>query len=131
MSGEAVAAMGSSKNPKVFFDISIGGDLEGRIVVELFADVVPRTAENFRALCTGEKGIGPVTGRPMHYKVWLQSNGVLVVSLLFMSCTGLLSVVLQDDSLGGIDLCSSCLEELELCLTWSWPICWGTLFGHL
>ncbi|XP_057419231.1 peptidyl-prolyl cis-trans isomerase CYP40-like [Lotus japonicus] len=55
-------------NPKVFFDISIGGELEGRIVIELFNDVVPKTAENFRALCTGEKGIGPHTGVPLHYK---------------------------------------------------------------
>ncbi|KAJ7532441.1 hypothetical protein O6H91_13G003500 [Diphasiastrum complanatum] len=55
-------------NPRCFLDISIGGELEGRIVVELFADLVPRTAENFRALCTGEKGIGPATGCPLHYK---------------------------------------------------------------
>jgi peptidyl-prolyl isomerase D len=64
----AAAAMESKNNPKVFFDVSIGGDMEGRIVVELFADVVPRTAENFRSLCTGERGIGQVTGRPLHFK---------------------------------------------------------------
>ncbi|PKA56522.1 Peptidyl-prolyl cis-trans isomerase [Apostasia shenzhenica] len=54
-------------NPRVFFDISIGGSLAGRIVMELFADTTPRTAENFRALCTGEKGIGKA-GKPLHYK---------------------------------------------------------------
>lgn len=41
-------------NPKVFFDVTIGGQKAGRIVFELFADVVPKTAENFRALCTGK-----------------------------------------------------------------------------
>ncbi len=54
-------------NPRVFFDITIGGRPAGRVVFELFADVVPRTAENFRALCTGEKGVGR-SGKPLHYK---------------------------------------------------------------
>merc|ERR1711865_881617 len=45
-------------NPKVFFDITIGGAAAGRVTMELRADVVPKTAENFRALCTGEKGFG-------------------------------------------------------------------------
>merc|ERR1711908_32505 len=43
---------------RVFFDITIGGAAAGRIVFELRPDVVPRTAENFRALCTGKKGFG-------------------------------------------------------------------------
>jgi peptidylprolyl isomerase len=54
-------------NPRVFFDITIGGKPAGRITFELFADVVPKTAENFRALCTGEKGIGK-NGKALHYK---------------------------------------------------------------
>ncbi|KAI3931943.1 hypothetical protein MKW98_012353 [Papaver atlanticum] len=57
----------SIANPIVFFDMTIGGKPAGRIVMELFADCVPRTAENFRALCTGEKGVGRC-GKPLHYK---------------------------------------------------------------
>merc|ERR1711966_481616 len=44
--------------PKVFFDITAGGQPLGRIVMELRSDVAPKTAENFRCLCTGEKGFG-------------------------------------------------------------------------
>lgn len=45
-------------NPKCFFDITADGQPLGRIIMELNADVVPKTAENFRALCTGERGFG-------------------------------------------------------------------------
>ncbi|MDA7744513.1 peptidylprolyl isomerase [bacterium] len=45
-------------NPKCFFDVTADGEKLGRIEFELKADVVPKTAENFRALCTGEKGYG-------------------------------------------------------------------------
>ena len=51
---------------KVFFDIQIGTQNAGRIEFELFANT-PKTSENFRALCTGEKGIGK-SGKPLHYK---------------------------------------------------------------
>eukprot|EP00397_Hematodinium_sp_SG-2012_P066943 GEMP01102039.1.p1 GENE.GEMP01102039.1~~GEMP01102039.1.p1 ORF type:complete len:188 (+),score=55.80 GEMP01102039.1:43-564(+) len=54
-------------NPTVFFDMTIGGQPAGRIEMVLFADDVPKTAENFRCLCTGEKGQGR-SGKPLHLK---------------------------------------------------------------
>jgi peptidylprolyl isomerase len=50
----------------VFFDISIGGSPAGRITFDLAANT-PKTSENFRALCTGEKGVGK-SGKPLHFK---------------------------------------------------------------
>jgi hypothetical protein len=57
----------TAKNPRVFLDIKQGDKALGRVNLELFADEVPRTAENFRCLCTGEKG-NASTGQPLHYK---------------------------------------------------------------
>lgn len=56
-----------SGRPRVFFDITIGDKPAGRIVFELYSSITPKTAENFRALCTGEKGKSNA-GPPLHYK---------------------------------------------------------------
>ena len=53
-----LAAQEKPMLPRCFLDISVDGTKLGRVVVELRTDVVPKTAENFRALCTGEKGFG-------------------------------------------------------------------------
>lgn len=49
-----VPGAGTNGRPIVFMDISIGDNAAGRIKFELFSDIVPKTAENFRQLCTGE-----------------------------------------------------------------------------
>eukprot|EP01132_Coremiostelium_polycephalum_P009268 gene9268-11360_t len=56
-----------SKASKVFLDVSHGNSKLGRIVIELYNQQVPKTSENFRALCTGEK-IDETTGKPLHFK---------------------------------------------------------------
>ncbi|KAL3872424.1 hypothetical protein ACJMK2_040351 [Sinanodonta woodiana] len=55
---QSISGNTSNLRPRVFFDIQIGGRQAGRIVIELRSDIVPYTAENFRALCTGEMGFG-------------------------------------------------------------------------
>ncbi|MDT0437296.1 MULTISPECIES: peptidylprolyl isomerase [Streptomyces] len=49
----------------VYFDITINGEAAGRIVFNLFDDVVPKTAQNFRELATGQHGFG-YAGSPFH-----------------------------------------------------------------
>lgn len=49
---------GRSSNPRVFLDVEIGGTPSGQMVFELRADIVPKTVENFKALCTGENDQG-------------------------------------------------------------------------
>mmetsp|Transcript_9792 Transcript_9792/g.20247 ORF Transcript_9792/g.20247 Transcript_9792/m.20247 type:complete len:299 (-) Transcript_9792:2813-3709(-) len=61
------AEASSPQDPKVYLDISINQQKAGRVVIQLFASLVPKTSENFRALCTGEK-TSTLSGKPLTYK---------------------------------------------------------------
>ncbi|KAJ1568946.1 peptidyl-prolyl cis-trans isomerase cpr6 [Cladochytrium tenue] len=63
----AEAAAAAAARPRVFMDLSIGGEPAGRVVFELYADAVPRTAANFLELCRGDR-VSEATGRRLSYK---------------------------------------------------------------
>ena len=65
--GAALSETIDTVSSKVYFDISVDNEPRGRIVFGLFGNTVPKTTENFRALCTGEKGVGN-SGKPLHFK---------------------------------------------------------------
>ena len=55
------------KNPKVYMDFTIGSKAAGRVIFELYVDITPKTAENFRGICTGEFGLGKFSKKKLHY----------------------------------------------------------------
>lgn len=67
ISEEVTGEVAREVTHRVYLDVTIDGQQAGRIVVGLYGNVVPKTAENFRALCTGEKGKGS-SGKNLHYK---------------------------------------------------------------
>ena len=81
MSSAYNAGASNPNNPIVFFDIEIGGMPAGRIKMELFANEVPKTAENFRQLCTGELRKG---GTPVGYKGCIFHR---VIKVIFNYCS--------------------------------------------
>ena len=60
--------MASASRPHVFMDLTSAGRPLGRLVFELASDVVPRTAENFRALCSGEAGTSRISRAKLAYR---------------------------------------------------------------
>jgi peptidylprolyl isomerase len=65
---DAKSSANAVSNPVVFFDIAIEGSAKGRIEMELYSQIVPKTVENFRCLCTGEKGLGRRSSKLLHFK---------------------------------------------------------------
>ncbi|EGB03033.1 hypothetical protein AURANDRAFT_59685 [Aureococcus anophagefferens] len=61
---------GASQRPacEAWMEISIGGVPKGRVTLRLYDEMAPKTVKNFKALCTGECGLGATTKKPLHYK---------------------------------------------------------------
>jgi hypothetical protein len=59
----------TNSRARCYFDVTLNSLSLGRIVFELYNDLSPKTCENFRALCTGEKGVGKTTEKHLYYKV--------------------------------------------------------------
>ena len=105
------------QNTFVFMDIAIDGEVAGRLLFELYSDVCPKTSENFRALCTGERGMLP-SGLMMHYlhtpihrvvpNGWIQAGGSYAQLLLFYK--------MRVDLLYIIHLCSAFVCFCTFCL---------------
>lgn len=76
---------GIADRNRCYFDISINSLPIGRIVFELYNDVCPKTAENFRALCTGDKGIGKTTEKHLYYKVGVNNFHIHVNNARLLS----------------------------------------------
>lgn len=63
-----VAQVDAVVTDEVFFDITLDGQPAGRVTFGLFGNDAPKTCANFRALCTGEKGVSAASGKALHYK---------------------------------------------------------------
>ena len=88
-------------NPVVFFDLQIGTYKAGRVKMELFADVVPKTAENFRQMCTGEfqmynkpAGFKGTKFHRIEKDFMIQGGDFVKVSSLDYECVGLSAVLM-------------------------------------
>jgi peptidyl-prolyl cis-trans isomerase-like 6 len=65
---EYAAQLASTQNDFVFMDITIDNEPIGRLMIQLFNNIVPKTCDNFRLLCTGENGRSKTTSYALHYK---------------------------------------------------------------
>ena len=95
-------------NPVVYFDMTADGAPLGRIEMTLRADVVPRTAENFRALCTGEKGVVPQGREGAGQTYWFKGRSFYRIIDSFIDQTGANTESIYggkfDDDAGGLKL---------------------------